>query len=34
MLYESPISFGWKVMSKVKFFQKYVKSQGVKIFGT
>ena len=34
--YESPISFGSKVVAKVKFFQKKVKSQGqghkVKIF--
>ena len=29
--YESPISFGSKVMAKVKFFQKYVKSQGQEV---
>ena len=35
MKYESHISFGSKVIAKVKFFQKYVKSKGqeVKKFG-
>ena len=37
MKYESPTSFGSKVLTKVKFFQKKVKSQGqgqeVKNFG-
>ena len=36
--YESPITFGKKVMAKVKVFQKYVKLQGqgheVKNYGT